>query len=141
MKVAGIADRIRTQVPANLVAFVGTALDLASAQEGAIQFPAVFVVELGDDAGENERASGRVIQRVEAQIGVVIAMQDLNRLRGERGQDALEDVRAAIRAALLAWEPEAGADPMTFAQGRLLEWNEFALWWQDAYITAHYITG
>jgi hypothetical protein len=141
MKVAGIADRIRTQVSANLVSFVGTALDLASAKEGAIQFPAVFVVELGDDAGDNERASGRVIQRVESQIGVVIAMQDIGRLRGERGQDALEDLRAAIRAALLAWEPEAGAEPMIFAQGRLLEWNEFSLWWQDAYLTATYITG
>lgn len=129
-------ERLATEVPA--LRAVGGAADLSAIQRGGVPTPAAWIIPVAESAGDNESVS-IVSQRVNATVGIVIAVRNLRDARGAAAQDDLAEIRIAIRDALLGWAPEPDHDPATFARGRLLSLGDQALWWQDEYFTAYHM--
>lgn len=98
--------------------------------------PAAFVLPLAEVAGPNGLATGPVRQRITATIGVVLLATSLRDPRGEAAADQLGPLCAALRAALIGWQPTVEHDPIEFRRGALVDITEGTLAWQDQFETA-----
>ena len=113
--ITAIAERIRAQVPADVIAHVAVALT-ASAWAGltVTRSPAVFVVPASELPQPNSRATGRVRQAVSTEIVLLIVIRSAGDPAGARKVDPWTAVREALIEALLGWAPGAGLGPMTY---------------------------
>lgn len=138
MQLAPIIARLSGQV-SGLRKVEGVAA-LAALKSGVSVSPAAYVLPISEAAGENQIAVNAVSQRVRIRFGVILMVRNVRDPRGEEAHDAgLDDLRGQVTAALVGWEPDAAHDPCTYAGGRLLELADGAIWWQDEFITAHYL--
>lgn len=120
---------------------VAGAVDLAAAQADIKnQTPAAWVIELADQAGENQLAS-QVSQHAAVRFGVVFAVSNLRDARGEAALGDAKPLREAVMTALLGWQPGTGYDPCEYVGGALLALDTPILWWQDVYSTGLYLHG
>lgn len=136
LRLAPWIERIAAEVPA--LRAVGGAADLSAIQRGVVAAPSAWIIPVAETARDSETVS-IVSQRVNATVGIVIAVSNLRDARGAAAQDGLADIRIAIREALLGWAPDADHDPATFARGRLLSLSDQVLWWQDEYFTGYHM--
>lgn len=118
---------------------IGGAADFASATEGLKQTPAAFVLPSSERAASSSTGTLVVSQNNTVRFGVVVAVQNLRDPRGEKAQADLLALRHAIMTALHGWSPDDDFDPIEFGGGRLLQLNDQVLWWQDDFVTAHFI--
>jgi hypothetical protein len=113
---------------------VGTARDLAAAQELQIAYPSAWLVHLAESAGPNRYQTRDLVdQRVEAGFGVILALRDLGRAAVSPALTEAERVRRQVLQALAAFVP-AGADSACVPRrGRLLSGidKDGRLFWQD----------
>lgn len=135
---AALEARIRSQVPA--LRHVGSALDMDALLKGAqsIAVPAALVVHLADQPHADEGFTGLHMQRVASRYAVVFV---LDNKRGALGNDAipnLEQLRAAVRQALLGWSPEPELDPVQAGPGGLIDFVNGRVWWGDEFLFDHY---
>ncbi len=71
--------------------------------------PAAFVVPVSEPAEDNRLANG-IAQRNRVTFGVVLCLTKLTEVRGAVAGDALDAVRAEVRAALVG-RTQKGAQP------------------------------
>lgn len=136
--IAEIAVRLKAQSAS--LKLVGGAVDFAALQKAPPAIvPAAWVVPLSERPQANVVTVG-VAQRVEAGIGIVVAVRHLGDARGGGAVDVLESLRAEIRGALLGWSPAAGIDRLVSTGGDLLGFEDGLAWWMESFATQFTIT-
>lgn len=136
-----VQSRLRALDPA-VFAIVAGAAELAKIDKGTpAAMPAAYVVELEEAYGDNERATGGVLQRCELDFAVVIVARNISDMRGEAATQGLRPVREAVRTALTGWQPEGADDLVLPISGRLVASREGAAWWEARFGTAVYLEG
>ena len=93
---------------------------------------ALYVVLLSEAAADNPLIGGYRQERT-LTIGVITAISNFRDARGDAGGDDLEVLRAQIFAALLDWMPPGGETAVRYRAGRLLDYSDGTLWWQDEF--------
>lgn len=130
-----VIARLKDQVPA-LQGRVAGAVDLGAAiAAGVRQAPSAFVIPLSERPGANLTGTETVEQNVEIRFGVVWAVQNVADVRGQRAAADLRTLRLAGLGALYGWKPGPDYDPCELGPGRLLQFDNQVLWWQDDLIT------
>ncbi|MBP9800650.1 MAG: hypothetical protein KBD39_11105 [Sterolibacterium sp.] len=131
-------SEVRTQLAtvAALRRVAGAAEFQAAANAHPLAGPAAYVMLLGESPGASPLANA-MLQRVEVSIGIALAVRNVADSTGAAAGDALDDLRAAMTAALLGWTP-TDAEPLYRGQGQLLAFKDGWLWWQDIWHTAYY---
>lgn len=134
--IADFVAYLQASVPA--LKQVGAAAQFQSAVESNPKAtPAAFVISLGDDPGASAMAD-QIIQRVATTLGVVLVVRNLSDSKGVAAGEDMEALRAAVKAALLGWQPAPEYDPLQRGRGTLLAFKDGHMWWQDIYLTASY---
>lgn len=129
--------RLQSQVAA-LKLVAGAAEFQAASESNPIATPAAYVLRLSEKAGAQE-GMAKVIQRVAAEIGIVIVLRNVADPKGAAADSDLDALRSAVRTALLGWAAPA-CDAFEYGAGGLLAFRDGHLWWQDSYQTAYTIT-
>lgn len=113
---------------------VGGAADLAAIESGPPLAPACYVMPLAEEALEDIPLLGGFAQALGVVFGVVVLCANRRDARGEAVCADLRPLRQALRAALLGWSPEPDVgEPVHFAGGRLLRFDDGLLWWIDEF--------
>lgn len=130
-----VAPLIRTRLENEVTALkeVCGALDFSAIKGSAVKFPAAFIFLQGDSASANNIAVGGHRQKLTGEIAVVLVLKSANDRSGEKASDELEELRSAVRAALVGWEPGNGFEPLSLKRGRLLGFSKGVAFWQDTY--------
>ena len=118
---------------------VSGAAELAKAVADFKQPPAAFVVPVSDRASGNTTGTMVVRQNNTTRFAVIIAAQNLRDARGQKAQDDLRTLRQDILNALHGWQPGDAFDPIEYGGGRLLRMINQVLWWQDEFLTSHFM--
>lgn len=125
--------RLQAQVPA-LRAVYG-ALEAAVSPS----YPVAFVYPMGADA-DPAALLGVHDQRLVERFGVELRLsQAAAAATGGPAQDAIEDLRDAVQAALAGWQAEPGAKPIDYAGGSLLGFEGAIAIWREEFITERYL--
>lgn len=134
--IEAIIDRLAALPELKLVA--GAAEFQAASASNPKAAPAAYVFLLSEAAQPNSLGNVAVLQRVQAQIGVSIAVRNLADAQGAASGQDIQAVRQAIKTSLLGWQPLAGCEPLERTSSDLLTFRDGYMWWQDAYTTAYY---
>jgi hypothetical protein len=135
LNLAPIIQRLTEKVTANQI---GGAARYAVTTTDTKAVPALFVIPLADSAGANKWANG-VAQKVKSTFGVVIGARNLKDEKGAAAQSALGGLREAVLASLLGWCPDGCSMAITYNSGRLIDFTDGIVWWQDDFDTAYEI--
>ncbi len=101
--------------------------------------PAAFVVIKEEAGAENERATGGHLQRIEADVAIVLYFENVSDDVGGAAGGGLEGLKSFIRSKLAGWEPAGAAEPMEFISGELLHARDGAVWHEDVYSLITYL--
>lgn len=95
-----------------------------------LRLPAAYVLPLEETAGEPESLNG-YRQAVESRFAVLVAIDNRADQRGQAAADQVADLRAAIFAAILNWQPfgDQGGE-VQYQGGRFLAMDRARFWWQ-----------
>lgn len=118
-------------------AMAGGASQLADVTDRPNAVPAVFVFISEERSAPSERI-GRVLQRTQATIGVVIVADNLSQLDHAAAIGDVDALKAYCRRKLIGWSPD-DAEPLEHAAGELQQALGGAVWFEDAYTTAYYL--
>lgn len=118
---------------------VAGAAGLAAATADLKQPPAAFVVPMSDRAAGNHTGTMSVTQLNTVRFAVIIAVQNLRDPRGEKAQSDLLVLRRDVMNSLHGWQPDSPFIPIEYGGGRLLRMSNQVLWWQDEFLTSHFI--
>ena len=138
-------ELVIARIDAQVAAFkhIGGSADLnAAIQGGPLTPPAAFVIPLAERPRQNEYASEIVSQRDDVSCGVIYAVRNLRDALGREAHVELRALRISVMTALLGWTPDSDVyDVFTYAPsgGRLLQFADQVLWWQDDFATALYL--
>lgn len=132
-----IVTRMKAEVSS--LKLIGGAADFGAATEGVKQVPAAFVLPSSERAASSSTGTLVVSQNNIVRFGVVVAVQNLRDPRGEKAQADLRPIRTAILTALHGWQPDGDFDPIEFGGGRMLQLTDQVLWWQDEFVTSHFM--
>lgn len=118
--------------------------ELSLLERRITRVPAAFVVALNDRPRNLQQ--GRTLfqtdQIIDRTYGIVMVdRRHADPLGGALAED-LEPVRAAVRDALLGWQPPSAKLGLLYAGGEVVGLREGAeLWWTDRYVTSFQIQG
>lgn len=88
--------------------------------------PICFVYTMEESSGENQTING-ISQEASKTFAVMYACQNA---AGE--SEHLEDLRDAVKAALLGWTPdEDNISPISYERGKILDTSKRVIWWID----------
>ncbi|WP_417691546.1 hypothetical protein [Roseibium sp.] len=118
---------------------VGGAADFSMIETRRSGTPAAYVMVADEASGENERATGRILQRLETDIAVVIVTDNLSDGRGGAAADDIEELKTFVRARLIGFEPSDAAEPVTHISGDLIKAHGGAVWFEDRYSVPTYL--
>ena len=120
-------------------AMIEGAARLADVDDRPNATPACFVVTIEEASAENERATGPVLQRMEADIAVVIITNNLtDRNMGQAATD-IEELKAWVRGKLLGFVPDGADEPMEHVSGELVKARGGTVWFEDRFGVATYL--
>lgn len=125
-----IETRIRDQVP-GLRQVAGSA-DLTAVLTGRTTPPAAYVFEMADNAVGS--ANGGSQQVVES-FAVIVVVTNHRDTKGTDSADTCRDIRHQIFQALTDFQPDGSHDPIVYASGSLVSFENGFLYWQDVYKT------
>lgn len=134
--IASIIARLIDQVSA-VKLVEGAAAFAAAADANPRAVPAIYVVPLRETASDNDGA-GWVEQRIDCQIGVIVVAKNVADTKGGAAHADVDELRRAVRVALLGWLPVGMVDPLTRGEAGLLTTRDGYVWWQDTWRTAYY---
>jgi hypothetical protein len=123
---------------AGTFALVEGAAELAAIDSAPAQTPAAYVFSKGEASAENERLTG-VLQRTEVDIGVVIITANVADGTGAAAAADLEVLKAAVRSALIGWQPASADDVITHVGGELIRARDGVVWWEMTLASAYYV--
>ena len=141
-------ERLRGRIPAADVPTIEDGLQLGDTLPEKI--PAVLVVLVADDAGENAAPAAGTFQRITATLAVVHVLAARNTRRNAGGQavSPLKLLLGRTRGMLNGWRVPVGEDEdgrpvynnrrdrLALRRGRLLDVADGRAVWQDEYITS-----
>lgn len=117
-------------------AMVEGANELAEVKDRPNSIPAAFVYTATEASKPNERMSGRVLQRTEIDVAVVIVTENLaGRIDAARD---IEVLKLWVRNALVGFQPPSASDPMEHAVGQIQQVRDGMVWFEDVFATATY---
>lgn len=102
--------------------------------------PQAFVLTAKEAAGENERATGPVRQRVERDILVVLVCEDLGDADGDRANDQIETLTAWTKTKLVGFTPTDMRLPVTYVGGEIVETHAGCAWFEQTFAAPIYLT-
>ena len=116
-------------------ASVAGAADLAAIEDSTIALPAAFVLSVEEVSGENERfgEGAKVLQRHEADIAVVIVIENLRDVAMGDARADIEIYKQFVRSRLLGFVPDGADEPMTHVSGTVLKARHGSVWFEDKY--------
>ena len=103
--------------------------ELASLQDAPAATPAGYVFIKEEAGGENKRITG-LLQRVEADIGVVIVMQNVSDNAGGAAMADIEAIKLKTIGAIAGTQPASAADTVEYAGGQLVRARNGYVWWE-----------
>lgn len=138
MIVAQIIARLLDE-PSLGLALVEGATELAAVKDAPAALPAAYVYLKEEAAGPNERMSGQVLQRVEADVAVLIVCGNLSDTAGGAAALDLGPLKRAIRTRLLGWCPPSADDVLTSVGGEVVRFRSGVVWWEETFAAAYYL--
>lgn len=102
--------------------------------------PQAFVLTAREAAGDNDRATGPVRQRVERDIMVVIVAEDLGDADGDRANDQIETLTDWCKGELVGFVPTDMDLPITYVGGEIVETRAGCAWHEQTYAAPIYLT-
>ena len=138
--VADIIARIEVIAP-NTFAILAGAAEFAAIDTRPEAMPAVYVIVEEERAEENTRMTGPVLQRVEADIVVVIAAENVSDTTGGAVAGDIEELKAKVRKSLIGFVPldSASGEPVTFVEGKLLKMRHGVAWYRELFGVSYYL--
>jgi hypothetical protein len=132
-----IQNRLRTAAGTPF-AVVGGITALAQVKDRPAAMPAAYVFILNDASGQNQRMTGPVMQRTEADVAVVIITENVSDPLGDAAADDLEQLKIFVRMQLLGFVPMPGIDPIEHVGGAVTRAVKGTVWFQDVFSAAYY---
>lgn len=137
-----IVDRLTAELGRDWKAISGAA-DLAAAQAAkSPATPAAYVLLGTDQPREPQGSSQRLIQGVTGRFGVIIAIRDYRASQRGAGEavELIERI-GQVRQALLGWRHPDGNGTSTRlgGTGRVLQFADGVIWWQDIFSAEYHI--
>jgi hypothetical protein len=133
-------DRIRERLlEVGAFALVEGIAGLSLADDAALASPAAFVFEAESVAGPNTRATGGLLQRVEADIAVVVVVRNDGDITGAAASDEITPLEAVVRSTLLGWLPEDPFEPLTLVSTKTVRARKGVVWREILFATAYYL--
>jgi len=114
---------------------VGVAADFAAARAEYRTTPVAFLIPQAGAPGKNILGTEGVHQTETETVAILLAVKHLGSSSGAQHLDELREKRLALRDLLVAWQPADADSPVEAAAGRLQQFNESTIWWQDSYRT------
>ena len=115
---------------------VDGAAELAAVKDLSQRAPYAWVIPVAEDAGNNVLLNA-VSQRVVERVGVVVAVRNRRDARGHTAHNVLRYIRREIKNTLIGWLPDPDQDEVVFSRGRLIDFSDRVIWWQDEYQWAY----
>lgn len=138
MIAADVIARLR-EVATPPLALVEGAVELAALGTGTpLALPAAYVGIAEEASSENERVTG-VLQRTEIDVSVLLVLGNVSDSRGAAAGDELEQLKVAVRTALIGWQPPSADDIVTHVGGRIVRFRDGTVWWEMTLATALYL--
>ncbi len=78
-------------------------------------------------------------QRVSLSFAFIIVVRNVKDARGSDAADACAALQEAVQAALLGWTPDSNSEPLEYAGGNLISFENGFFIWKDSYKTAQHI--
>lgn len=102
--------------------------------------PAAYVVTEEEVSGENERMTGAVLQRTEADIAVIIVTRNVADSSGAAAAADIEVLKEKVRRQLVGFVPTGSQDgePITHTSGNLLRMKSGVVWQRELFGAAYY---
>ncbi|PTW61428.1 hypothetical protein C8N35_102137 [Breoghania corrubedonensis] len=137
MIVAETIERLRTMDPAPFRIIEGVA-ELAALNDAPRATPAAYVFIDDEAAAANRRMPG-VLQRVEADLVVVIVARNVSDATGGAAAADIEALKALVRGRLIGWQPASADDVITYVGGKVVKARGRAVWFEMTFAAAYYI--
>jgi hypothetical protein len=133
-----VITRIRTAagLPFRLV---DGAAALANVSDRPTASPALYVMVVEQVSGDNERATGPVLQRSEIDIACVIIAENAGDERMAAAANDIELLVGFVRAALMGWQPNSADEPFEHVSGKILKARSGAVWFEDRFTTTVFL--
>lgn len=138
--VSELIARLKPGAGGDAFAIVEGATEFAAIDTVPTAMPAAYVLTLREASAENSRATGRALQRLEADIAVVIITSNLSDVPGSAVSADIEDLKEWVRGRLVGFEAPSSADPIEHVSGELLKTKNGTVWWEDVFGAASYLT-
>jgi hypothetical protein len=131
---ADVIARVGAEVPAlKEVSGAAAWIDAMSHAPPLNRLPLAYVVPVADMAESNTRI-GEVCQLAHLHFGVVLVVgPSVADARGGNQAIAIEGLRAAIKGALIGWQPPEAETPVQYTHGQMLGLDGQTLWWADGF--------
>jgi hypothetical protein len=140
--VSTIAEiKARLRGPGSPFAMVQGATALAQVKDKPEALPAAFVLTAKEVSGENMRATGNPMQRLERDIMIVTVSEDLGDPDGDAAQDQVELHKDWVRSRINGWVPPSMQEPITHVSGEIVEARAGAAWFEDTFSAPTYLIG
>ena len=134
-----IVDRLRAQSMPPL-AMVEAAASVAAALDRPPEAtPAAYVLWQDDDPAAN-RLANAVRQTVDSNWAVMVAMRNVSDGRGAAAAADLDDVKTAVRTALLGWQAPSASGVFIYLAGGFAGTDDSHAWFQLSYQTQEVIS-
>jgi hypothetical protein len=117
---------------------VAGAAGIANILNGRVSAPGCYIYRARLRPGPNVYDDA-VMQRVEAQFGIVSVVRNVADARQGDASDLAEAYSDVIQARLLNWSPDEYTEQFEFAGGQVVRLQNEYLYWQDLYRTASII--
>lgn len=100
--------------------------------------PCAYVLLIRERADQEQPKAGR--QRALVTFGVVVVARNYRDQRGAEMKQTLDPLLSAVRNSLIGWTPDgAGARPVKWLQGDVLDYDANTLLWSDVFETQHFM--
>ncbi|RWN30124.1 MAG: hypothetical protein EOR97_17275 [Mesorhizobium sp.] len=119
---------------------VGGAAEFAALAGEPKATPAAYVLVEEEQSEDNARMTGPVLQRVEADVAVIIVTRNVSDNTGAAAAEEIETLKAKVRGALMGFVPAGdGSDPITHVSGSLLKAKSGNVWQRELFAAAYYL--
>ena len=131
-----IVDEIITRLKASGTPFtiVDGAAALSEVKDRPPQTPAAYVYISNEASKPTERATGRVLQRMETDVAVVIITDNVAGALHVSGD--IESLKGFVRGHLVGYAPTSALDPLEHVLGQVVQIKDGLVWFEDVYATA-----
>ncbi len=130
-------SRIQARMPG--LGTVGLAGDLERVRNAQGALPGVWVLPAEERSAAPE-SEPSLHQQVRVSVSVISALRSYGDATGAKAADALRAHRAPLIAALSGWQPPDATTTASFVSGRRLGPANNAMWWEDVFETAFYLS-